>query len=277
MHSFTVSSFKGGKAAAVLYGGIDMYNQLLADAWLYDLTTFPQDERCKGCGFLFRMRLRVNVRLLACNESYIRDFKKIAKVLFSLEDEADVQLEIVEIPDTYIGEQKICEWTCNSDPGNRRWELKHIEEIRPKNEEVTLIVSVTEPDKIFSAANNPKTWANQWKDAVSKMPDNRLKNALTDVVEVYPLLGGNAVTLKDCYKQNSNSKDKFFENCLRHKEARVEMMQLGSGYACKQDCTKGVCQFTVASRYEDDQVRENRVLPLPMTDLRLEITCPLAS
>ena len=256
MHSLTVSSFKGGKNAAVLYGGIDMYNQLLADAWMYDLTTFPQDERCKGCGFLFRMRLRVNVRLLACSESYIRDFKKITKVLFSLEEETYVQLEIVDIPDSYTGEKKICEWTCNSDPANRRWELKHIEEIRPKDEQVTLIVSVTEPDKIFSAANNPKTWANQWKDAMSKLPDNMLKNALTDELEVYPLLGGNTVTLKDCYKQNSNSKDKFFENCLRHKEARVEMMQLGSGYACKQDCTKGVCQFKVASRYEDDQVRE---------------------
>jgi hypothetical protein len=42
MHSLTVSSFKAGKMAAVLYGGIDMYNQLLADTWLYDLTTFPQ-------------------------------------------------------------------------------------------------------------------------------------------------------------------------------------------------------------------------------------------
>lgn len=242
-----------------------MYNQLLADAWVYDLTTLPQDERCKGCGFLFRMRLRVNVRLLACSESYIRDFKKITKVLFSLEEETYVQLEIVDIPDSYTGEKKICEWTCNSDPANRRWELKHIEEIRPKDEQVTLIVSVTEPDKIFSAANNPKTWANQWKDAMSKLPDNMLKNALTDELEVYPLLGGNTVTLKDCYKQNSNSKDKFFENCLRHKEARVEMIPLASGYACKQDCTKGVCQFKIASRYEDDQVRENRVLPLTKT------------
>ena len=42
MHSLTVSSFKAGKMAVVLYGGIDMYNQLLADTWLYDLTTFPQ-------------------------------------------------------------------------------------------------------------------------------------------------------------------------------------------------------------------------------------------
>ena len=66
----------------------------------------------------------------------------------------------------------------------------------------------------------------------------------------------NAIIPYKDWKQNSNSKDKFFENCLRHKEARVEMIPLASGYACKQDCTKGVCQFKVASRYEDDQVRE---------------------
>ena len=42
MHSLTVSPFKSGKMAAVLYGGIDTYGRLLADTWLYDLTTFPQ-------------------------------------------------------------------------------------------------------------------------------------------------------------------------------------------------------------------------------------------
>ena len=156
----------------------------------------------------------MNVAALACDESYVQDFKEIAKGLFSLEDEANMQLEIVDIPKIYTEDKKICDWSCNSEFG---WELKPAPGLRPKatGEEVTIIVSVTEPDKIFTAANNPKTWANQWKDAMSKMPDNRLKNALTDDLEVYPLLGGNTVTLKDCYKQNSNSKDKFFENCLR--------------------------------------------------------------
>jgi|LauGreDrversion2_3_1035106.scaffolds.fasta_scaffold24080_1 hypothetical protein len=198
------------------------------------------------------MRLRVNVAELACNENYVQDFKRIAKGLFSLEAEANIQLEIVDIPKTYTEEKKICEWSCNSE---FEWELKTASGLRPKKagEEVTIIVSVTEPDKIFSAAANPKTWASQWKDAVSKYPGNTLTDVLTDVLEVYPLLGGNAVTLKECSRQYL-AKDQFFENCLHHKEARVQMIQLDSSYSCEKNCAKGVCQFKDASLYEVDQV-----------------------
>ena len=214
-----------------------------------------QDERCEGCGFLFRMTLRVNVASLTCQQEYVEDFKKVVEKLFSLDEAADVHLEIVDIPATYTEDKKICEWKCNADRGDK-WELTLPPGLRTKaaGEEVTLIVSVTEPDKVLSAAKDPKTWSNLWKDAMSVLPENGLKPVDTDVLEVYPLLGGKSVTLKQCYKKNSASKDAFFENCLRHKEARVAMMQLGRSYTCEKDCAKGVCQFKDASRYEDDQV-----------------------
>ena len=214
----------------------------------------------------------MNVAELACNENYVQDFKNIAKALFSLEDEANIQLEIVDTPKAYTEEKKICEWSCNSES---RWELKPAPGLRPKKtgEEVTIIVSVTEPDKIFSAAANPKTWASQWKDAMSEFPGNTLRDVLTDILEVYPLLGGNTVTLKECFRQNS-AKDQFFENCLRHKEARVQMMQLGSSFSCEKNCAKGVCQFKDSSRYEDDQVGVKRVLPSPMIDVVLRVCWP---
>ena len=201
------------------------------------------------------MTLRVNVASLTCQQEYVEDFKKVVEKLFSLDEAADVHLEIVDIPATYTEDKKICEWKCNADRGDK-WELTLPPGLRTKaaGEEVTLIVSVTEPDKVLSAAKDPKTWSNLWKDAMSELPENGLKPVDTDVLEVYPLLGGNSVTLKQCYKKNSASKDAFFENCLRHKEARVAMMQLGRRYTCKKDCAKGVCQFKDASRYEDDQV-----------------------
>ena len=61
MHTLTVSSFKSGKMAAVLYGGIDTYGRLLSDTWLYDLTTFPQVNPLRFS--VLRHMYRVVVRL----------------------------------------------------------------------------------------------------------------------------------------------------------------------------------------------------------------------
>ena len=83
MHTITAGTFAGGEPSAILYGGINMYDKMLSDTWIYNLTTLPTDASCSGCGFLFRMALNVNVSSLTCDQHYLNNFSKIVAKMFT--------------------------------------------------------------------------------------------------------------------------------------------------------------------------------------------------
>lgn len=247
MHSLTASAFKSGKSSAVLYGGIDMYGRLLADTWLYDLTTFP-DSKCTGCGFLFRMALNVNVSSLACQPTYLADYQGIVAKMFSQTAES-VHVEIVEVPSTYTPEKKICEWKCNTDADDT-WQLQLPEGLRNKKEgeRIKLIVSITEPVSLFGRIGKCSAGCNNlFKEAMvgTLLEDSAMESVQTLTTDQ---------TIEACYKANKDYND-FLRNCLRHKEARIDMMQLDSGFTCQKSCSQGVCQFKDIAMYEDDPPR----------------------
>jgi len=231
MHSLTAASFKSGQPSALLYGGTNMYGKLLADAWLLDLSTFPQDSKCTGCGFLFRMALNVNVSSLACEHEYVSGFQAIVAQMFSQPADT-VHVEIVEVPDTYIG-SKICEWHCNADDDDH-WELKLPDNLRnkPEGERVKLIVSVTEPFKLFSAASKCTSGCdNLFKEAVGQ---SKLLSKST-LEWVKPVMKDQ--TLEACAK-SSKDYTSFLADCLQHQEARVDMIPLDDGFTCEKSCSK---------------------------------------
>ena len=107
-----------------------------------------QNSKCEGCGHLFKMSLNVNVSSLACDQTYVDDFQKLAAWMFD-QDQDSIQVEIIKIPNTYTQDKKICEWKCNADNGEM-WELKP-KPVRAKTggEPVTVIVSITDSVKFF--------------------------------------------------------------------------------------------------------------------------------
>ena len=71
-----------------------MHNDLLADAWIYDLSLLPSNGNCVGCGYLFRMSLLVNVTMLACEQEYIHDFTRVVSRLFKQNGADNLESEL---------------------------------------------------------------------------------------------------------------------------------------------------------------------------------------
>jgi hypothetical protein len=82
LHSIASGAFLGGRDAVVMTGGMDMYGRLLSDTWLYDLSTFPQDGRCDGCGWLVKVQLFVKLNLLACKTTYMTALRQLFAEIF---------------------------------------------------------------------------------------------------------------------------------------------------------------------------------------------------
>ena len=190
----------------------------------------------------------MDVAKMTCEQSYLDDLKKVVQNIFELKNSETIQFEILEIPPTYTQDKKICEWSCNA-ALNDKWELKLPAGLRskPEGETVKLMISVTEPDAIYSKARGTIEWPKEW---TGDLKGNALQSVSAENFGVYPLLSDE--TLKFCLKKNNN-KEAFLQKCLRHKEARVEMIQLNSGFSCEQSCAKAVCQFVDPARYQEDQ------------------------